>query len=125
MLFRSIKTEMEGATDLNSLASKIGKTVEKASEVTFAAYSIPGVGGERKLIGSAFLMNKGQISTPIADNKGVYVIVVDEIGESGATVNLPLAKMQLARNNESRVDYEVFGAIQEAAEIEDNRSKFY
>jgi peptidyl-prolyl cis-trans isomerase D len=120
-----IKTEMTGASDLNALASKIGKTVQSADNVTFGAYSIAGVGGERKLIGAAFSLEQGQISKPIVDNKGVYVIVVNSIKEAGGTVNIPLAKMQMSRNNEGRADYEVFGAIEDASDVIDNRGKFY
>lgn len=120
-----IKADMAGASDLNSLASKLGKTVETATGVTFGSYSIPGIGGERKLLGKAFGMAQDQVSEPIADNKGVYVIRIDNVTESTGMANVAMAKMQIDRGKESRVDYEAYNAIQGASDISDNRSKFY
>jgi peptidyl-prolyl cis-trans isomerase D len=120
-----IKAEMSGAIDLNSLAQKLNKEVTKAENVSFSAMTIPGIGGERKLIGQVFSLPKGQISQPISDRRAVYVVVVEDIIEPQPMNNYFTTQLQMSRNMANRVDYEVYPSIEEASSIEDNRAKFY
>ena len=57
--------EMKGVSSLEELASKVGGTVETASNVNFAAYAIPGLGQELRVNGMVSTLQQGQLSVPI------------------------------------------------------------
>ena len=119
------KELMKGFNSLEDAANKLGKEIETAENVSFGAYSIPGLGSERKLLGAAYGAETGTLSGPIADKKGVYLFVVDEKSEVPPADNYYVNRSQLSRNYSSRVDYEVFSALEKSAKIVDNRAKFY
>ncbi|MCI5055898.1 MAG: peptidylprolyl isomerase [Flavobacteriales bacterium] len=118
-----IKGKMAGNNDLNSLASTLGTNIETAPNVQFST-AIPGMGGEKEILGKVFGMNKGDISEPLVGKFGTYVIAVDEVVEA------PVADYSgevdfLNRNLTSRVEREVYEALKEVKNVSDNRAKFY
>jgi peptidyl-prolyl cis-trans isomerase D len=119
-----ISAEMAKYSDLNSAASGLGKAVESASNTTFSTFSVPGIGTETVLLGAIFNLEKGQISTPVADRKGVYMIQINEITPA-AEGNVALTKQQMSYSAGAQVDYAVAGALQNSCEIVDNRGKFF
>ena len=89
----------------------------------FNTNAIPG-GFEPNVVGAFIGVEKGQVSTPIIGNNGVYVVAVDE-ENSPAEKNYTSLKQQLDIQLKSRANFEVYNAIKELADIEDNRAKFY
>jgi peptidyl-prolyl cis-trans isomerase D len=117
--------EFSGATDLNSLSSKVNIPTKKASAITFTSSSIPNVGLEPAVVGKAHSLQKGQMSVPIIGNNGVFVISIDEKVEI-ANPDLTIVQNANARANKSKVDNGLlFNALKDKSDIVDNRSKFY
>jgi len=77
------------------------------------------------LIGHIFGMKKGVLSEPFKGKSGVYVVVVDEIVEVTSIEDYSSNQSQLINNMQLRVDYEVFNALQDKANVVDNRHIFY
>ena len=117
--------EMQGITDLSAGAEKLGLGIETANNVIFESYSIPGMGREPVLLGKIFTMNSGDLSVPIEGDGGVYIVRIDKVNDVQADTDVEVEKKQLAQNRQSRVDYDVFEALKERADIEDNRFRFY
>lgn len=117
--------ELSQYNNLDDAATSANKSVQIASNVTFSSSSVPGVGTERKLLGAVYNLEKGQLSKPIVDNKGVYLVIVDQIVEAPQSGNSAANQSQLSRNVAARVDYEAFKALQESCEINDNRARFF
>ncbi|MCB0480959.1 MAG: peptidylprolyl isomerase [Flavobacteriales bacterium] len=117
--------KIAGATDLPTAGSNTGKNIQNVTDLNFVSPSIPAIGPELKVLGTAFGMQVGQTSKPIVGENGVYMIKVDQVtpGEGDAAVDL--FKDQFSREIGSRVDYEVFEALKKKANVVDNRSKFY
>ncbi|MGB0403196.1 MAG: peptidylprolyl isomerase [Salibacteraceae bacterium] len=109
---------------IEAIAKGLGKSVQTTSDVSFANFSIPQIGPESKVLGIAYGLNEGEESEVIKGDNGIYVIRVDRIANSDAG-NLDLTKNQIARSIGTRVDYEVFEALRERGNVEDNRHKFY
>lgn len=119
-------SQMSGFSSVDELARSFNSTVETATDVAFSSNAIPGIGPERELIGKAFTLKQGDMSLPVKGTQGVFVIVIDNITEAATQgVDLKPTADQLQRNLQSRVDYEVFNAMQENANIKDKRGKFY
>lgn len=119
-------SQMSGFSNMDELARSFNSTVETATDITFSSNAIPGIGPEKKLIGKAFTLKQGEMSLPIKGEKGVFVVMIDSVTEAATQgIDLKPAADQLQRNIQSRVDYEVFNAMQENANIKDKRGKFY
>jgi len=123
-LIAKIKEAKAGASTLQSVADKLTTQVKEAQAVTYAAYSIPSVGVEPNLQAAMVSMQEQQISEPIKGNTGVYMVQLKSV-EKPESFDLARERVLLQRTNMSRAGYQVFTAIRDAADVEDNRSNFY
>jgi peptidyl-prolyl cis-trans isomerase D len=69
-------------------------------------------------------MASDQLSQPVKGNNGVYVIVQSNISDPTET-DVASQKSRMTSLRESQANYEAFEALREAANIEDNRAKFF
>ena len=115
---------LEGKTDLEAVATELGKSVQSASNVTFNTIQVPGLGMEPALIGAVSESAVDQISGPIAGNSGVYIVEVTSIDDASGG-DVATEKFRLAQNLNSRVRMMAFEAHRNTIEVVDKRSKFY
>jgi peptidyl-prolyl cis-trans isomerase D len=116
---------MTGITDLNQLAQKLNTQIEKANNVTFASFAIPGLGREPKLLGAIAAMNTNDVSIPLIGDIGVYVVKIDNITPAPEQFDAFTLKNQIEQANRAQVNYVVFEALKDKVGVEDNRHKFY
>lgn len=121
---KEFETKAGASKSIDDIASKMGLTVEKADNLTFASYNVAAIGREDALIGTVTSMKAGATSKAIKGDNGVFVV-------NAATVNEPILpkefkgkQQEIERMNGGRVDYEMFDALKEKANIEDHRGKF-
>jgi peptidyl-prolyl cis-trans isomerase D len=119
-----MKTKIASATTIDEVASSLGAKTEEAQKVRFANPYVNNVGLEPIVVSQAFGMTKGQLSKPIIGSNGVYVIVVNSI-DAPAQNDLASAEFRLKYGLSSRASYEGYEALQEKAEIVDERIKFF
>lgn len=124
-LKKQMAEAISGANTLQTVAEKMGVAVKEAKNANYSAYSIPGLGFEPKVQGAITVLEKGTLSSPIEGRNGVYVVQVNNMVEPGENLDVQTERQFLSRNLQSRVNFQVFNAIKEAANIEDNRSNFY
>ena len=115
---------MASVQNMDELADKMGLTAVDANNVNFASVSVPSAGIEPKVIATASVLPQDQLSQPIFGNNGVYVIVVDNVLSPEET-GLASQKSRMTSLRESQANYEAFEALREAANIQDNRAKFF
>jgi parvulin-like peptidyl-prolyl isomerase len=123
-LIAKVNEVKAGASTLQTIADKLYTEVKEAKSVTYSSYSIPTIGVEPNLQAAMVCLDNQQISEPIEGLSGVYVIQLMSV-DKPADVDLARERIVLQRTNMSRAGYQVFSAIREAADIEDNRSNFY
>ena len=119
-----IKNDLKGNT-LESIATNIKSTIQKADSLLFNYSMIPGLGNEPKLIGAAFnksLLNK--VSEPIATNSGVFVLSVNSLGAKQSQQDPIFYKEELLQRTRS-VLFRSNVALKKIATIVDNRAKLY
>lgn len=119
-----IKKKISG-NSLEEIAREQGVAVENAGSLSLDNPNIPGAGNEPEVVGAAFALEPGKISKPVAGNKGVFVV---ELGQKREAANLDSYRSYAGRETANRrqvAEEEVFSALKNKAEIEDNRSKFY
>jgi peptidyl-prolyl cis-trans isomerase D len=119
-----IKSQVTGKTDLNSIASTLGESVQLADNVSFSDYTIPGIGPEGAILGTLITLQPNQISESIEGKRGVYIIQLNSLNQMQEAV-AEVVTSDLNRGLQSRVDFETFNSLKENANIVDNRGKFY
>lgn len=117
--------EAAKAGDIQTIADNMNLPAEVKDNVAFSSPAISGLGREPKVIGATFGIEVGDISKPIKGEQGVYVISLESKTETPANPSFTNNGRILNSSLSSRVDYEVFEALKEKADITDNRSKFF
>ncbi len=120
----SIKQANAGKS-FESLASDNNTTPAAASSLTMKNPTIAGAGREPKVVGAAFALAQGATSGLIAGENGVYMIQVTGRSDAPKLENYITYANSLQALDAGRVNSEVYNALKEAAEIEDNRADFY
>lgn len=115
---------MQGKTELNAIAGELGTDIKKATNIHFGSISIPGIGMEPKIIGSATTLENNELSTPLEGNNGVFLVQVTDVKKENND-DVTHEKNRLAQSLYFRASSQAFNAHREKAEIEDQRAKFY
>jgi peptidyl-prolyl cis-trans isomerase D len=123
-LAAEMKSKIASASTIEDVASSLGVQAAEASKVRFANPYVNNVGLEPVVVSKAFTMNSGQLSTPIIGSNGVFVIQINNV-DTPAQTDLASAQFRLKYGLNSRVSYEGYEALQEKAEVKDERIKFF
>ena len=123
VLKEKLSKAMANAADINDLASELSLSVENASRISFASFTLPAVGAEPAIIATAVNSPEGEMVGPVKGNNGVYVLSVnainiEELDETGE-------RRRLRNLLTSRAMREPYEAIKENANIVDRRARFF
>jgi peptidyl-prolyl cis-trans isomerase D len=110
---------------MEEFASSNNISVASATSVTVKSPTIPGAGREPLVVGTAFSMAEGATSGLIKGETGVFMIRLKKKEEAPKLDNYSTYANSIQSSNAARVNTEVYNALREKAEIEDNRSVFY
>jgi peptidylprolyl isomerase/peptidyl-prolyl cis-trans isomerase D len=119
-----IKDRINGST-LEAIAQNQNVQVNTANAVNRNSPTLPGVGSEPKVVGFAFGLDAGAVSRPVAGEKGVFVVKVLQKNDAPQMESYRPYAAREATARRTTVNTEVFEALEESAEIEDNRARFY
>ncbi len=124
-LIARAKEAANGATSLAQIAQKLGKTPAQAENIVFANPVIPGVAQENAVVGTVFGLQPKQPSKPIRGSQGVYVVEVSGFINPEAPTDLSAQKQQLSQSLTQRIWSLAFEALQDKADVVDNRARFF
>lgn len=123
---------VSGTPDLQQVATKYGPTaqVKEPANVMFANGSLPEIGYEPAAVGALFGLKVGKVSAPIAGEQGVLVVQPVSVNENGGDPNQPATDLtatrkQLEQQRQGRTTGSLYQALQEKADVEDHRVKFF
>ncbi|MDN3491990.1 peptidylprolyl isomerase [Winogradskyella bathintestinalis] len=111
------------ATTVADIAKNQGQSPKTAAAVTFNNTTLSGAGVEPKVVGAAFGLAEGATSNPIDGEKGVFVVEVTKVNEATKLDNYNSIMNRLNTERRNTVQNKVFTALENAADIEDNRAK--
>jgi peptidyl-prolyl cis-trans isomerase D len=123
-IIAELETRLASVTDISALGTETGLPVQTANNISFSSVSLPGAGIEPRIIAAATVLPAEKLSQPIMGNNGVYVLVVTKIDESGRP-DLAGIRMRMTTQRESQANFEAYNALRDAANIKDNRAKFF
>jgi peptidyl-prolyl cis-trans isomerase D len=120
--------KLNNPATLEAAASASGQAILKADSITFNGTSVPNVGMEPKVQGSAFnkqLAGK-PASPPIAGNAGVFVIKVDNVSAiSNPNADLQQQRFMQEQQEKNMLPRLLMYSLRKNAKITDDRAKFY
>ena len=99
--------------------------VYSTDELKLSSNTLPNVGFAAKAVGRAFALNEGEVSEPIITENGVVVIELQSITPAPEIADYATYKEQLQQQQGPRTSNNIAQAVREAADIEDERYKFY
>lgn len=123
-IVNEFNTKAAGAKTVSDVATKMGFSVEKADNLTFASFNVPSVGREDALIGYASASKVNAVSKPIKGENGVFVLAVTSVNNGTLPKDFKNKQKEMEQSNAGRTDYEMYDALKEKADIEDHRGKF-
>ncbi|HET8859848.1 SurA N-terminal domain-containing protein [Marivirga sp.] len=119
---------------LNSLSGELSEIAEAygseaniytANEISFSSNSLPNVGQAPKVIGAIFGLELNTISKPLEANNGIVIVKVLNKTAAPEIADYNSYKEQLAQARRNSISNRIKLAIEEKADIVDERYKFY
>jgi peptidyl-prolyl cis-trans isomerase D len=120
-----INSKAGSANSIEQYAQAMGLPIDTARNITFSGPYLPKSGRELELVGKLSVTKSGTLVKPMKGENGVLVAQLNKITEAPAVTDYKQAAMQISQQMTGRVDYEMFEALKEKANIEDNRANFY
>ncbi|HSH65677.1 MAG TPA: peptidyl-prolyl cis-trans isomerase, partial [Bacteroidia bacterium] len=123
-LAKEFETALAGNTTIDGLATKMNIPLLEAQGINFSTNALPNSSNEPAVIGRITAQKAQTMSKPIEGKEGVYVTYVV------SKTNAPEQKDYLAQQKgamaeaQARVDYEVYSALKENANIKEHFVKF-
>ncbi|MDD6209906.1 MAG: SurA N-terminal domain-containing protein [Bacteroidales bacterium] len=114
-----------GATSLSQYAEKLNRKVDSVQYVNFSTARISGIGMEPRLNAAAILLPIRELSAPIAGNSGVFVINVDKRTDNTTPFDAKAEVAKLESTLPYRMMYQVNQVLNDKADVEDYRIRFY
>ena len=112
-------------TTLDAIASDEGQIVKTAMAVNMKNPTLSGAGREPKVIGSAFGLEEGATSKLIVGASGVYAVQLTKLTPAEPLPNYQAAANRVGQAKSNAVNAQLYNALKEASDIEDNRATFY
>jgi len=120
-----LAAKLSGST-LDEQAASLGAEVEDFSGVRYPLYYVEGIGFEPRVVGAiASATETGAVSAPVRGMSGLYVFRVDEIGASDNTQTAEAEKVRAMSAAENQAVQASIGAVQQMAEIQDLRGRYF
>ncbi len=121
----AIAAKMKDKTDLQALAKEFNTSVMNSGGMALASNTIPGGYSDPAVIGGIFALKDDATSAPLIGEVAVYVA---HMRKQDAAEKMPEGAEDLKVLTDrvrNRAAGQVFNALTEAADVKDNRSKFY
>ncbi len=123
-----IKEKLSGLSGtLNEIAEAYGSdaNVYSSNDVKISSNSLPNVGQVPTVIGTIFGIELNTLSQPLEANNGIVIVKVLNRTPAPEIADYASYKDQLAQRRSNNISFEIKAAIEEKADIVDERYKFY
>jgi peptidyl-prolyl cis-trans isomerase D len=111
--------------DLTSIANTFQTDLDTASNVSFSAPNVPGLGQEPNVIAAAFSVDQGTVAAPIIGQNGVFVVKTTSKPAATPPSNIASIRNTIRLNSQNQVNTAVMQSMKKNADIDDKRSNFF
>lgn len=116
-----VAEKINGLTDLQAVADKLGTTVSSQSGVAFSSMNSQGI--DPKFIGAASVAPENTVCGPVAGSIGIYVFKVTG-RDTGSFYTEDDAKTRSSQMN-SYLSQMIVPVMMDDADVKDNRARFF
>ena len=120
-----LTNQLANSSDITTVSSDYGIELKTAEGISFNNNNVTGLGQDPAFVGAAFSVGEGATTAPFTGANAVYMIRVDQVITAPQLSDYSSNALSEKINLQSRANFEVFQALEELAEVKDNRSKFY
>lgn len=121
---KEFTTAMAGNANIDAIGAAMKLVVEQAPNVNFMTNQIPGSNSEPAVMGTVSAMKAKTMSKPIIGKEGVVVVYVESVMDAPVLKDYTGPQKSQMQNIQPRVDYEVYNALKENANIVEHLTKF-
>ena len=121
--YDAIVSKLSGST-LDEVAAGCSSEVKEFSGLRYGAYYAPGIGFEPRVVGAIAAGEQGVLSAPVKGNTGVFVFEIEDIAVEDKQ-NAEAEKVRMQAMAENMAMQASFAAIQQMAEVQDLRAKYF
>lgn len=121
---KEFETASAGNVTADALATKMGLPLLEAKGINFSTNALPNSTNEPTVIGIITAQKAQTTSKPIVGKEGVYVVTVVSKTEAPAPKDYLAQQKGAIVEAQARVDYEVYNALKENANIKEHFVKF-
>jgi hypothetical protein len=125
MFTKEFNDAMAGGATIEAVAAKMKLAVEQAPNINFNTAAIPGSTNEPAVMGVVSTLKEKSMSKPVEGREGVFLVYVDAITPAPAQKDYKAQQTMEMSQLQPRVDYEVFDALKENANISEHIVKFF
>ena len=122
-LSKEFETALAGGT-IDAVSAKMNLPLQQAENINFSSNSLPGSSNEPAVIGELVVLKPQTLSKPIQGKEGVYVVYVASRKEAPAPKDYDAQQKGAMVESQARVDYEVYNALRDNANITEHFLKF-
>ncbi len=121
---KEFETALAGDSTVDNLSTKLGVPLLQAQNINFSTSALPNSSNEPEVIGRVAAQKAQTISKPIIGKEGVYVVYVVSKTEAAPQKDYIAQQNSSSMEIQNRVDYEVYNALKENANIIEHFVKF-
>lgn len=127
MLKEKMNNALNGSSSIDQVAQKVGKSAINVENIVLANPVIPGVSLESAVIGTVFGLQPNKPSKSIEGTQGIYVVQVNNFVNPKEMVESDRKNQQkqMLTAKQQRSWSSIFTSLQDNANIDDNRIRFY
>jgi peptidyl-prolyl cis-trans isomerase D len=125
MFIKEFNDAMAGGATIEAVAAKMKLAVEQAPNVNFNTAAIPGSTNEPAVMGTVSATKAKTMSKPVEGREGVFLVYVDAVTPAPEQKDYKAQQLSQSSQLQSRVDYEVFDALKENANITEHIIRFF
>jgi len=127
MLKEKMNNAANGSSNIDQIAQKLGKNAIAVENIVLANPVIPGVALESTVIGTVFGLQPNKPSKAVDGTQGVYIVQVSSFVNPKELIESERKSQQKQMLNarQQRSWGTIFQALQNSANIDDNRIRFY
>ncbi|MEO6903644.1 MAG: SurA N-terminal domain-containing protein [Bacteroidia bacterium] len=111
-------------TTIDALSTKLNLPVQQAQNINFNSVALPGTSGEPSIVGAVTALKPQTLSKPLVGEKGVFLTYIESRTEAPALKDFKAQQASALSQLKPRVDYEVYEALKQNANVEEHLIKF-
>jgi peptidyl-prolyl cis-trans isomerase D len=125
ILKKQMEDAMKGSNSMEDIAIKLKTIVQPFADVNMNINNVQFTGNDPQMVGYVCGIDAGKMSKPIVSNEGIHLLFVQNIDKPELPSDLSMRKNILYDQMKQQIYNSVFESLKKAANVIDERNKYY